>query len=195
MTLENPAFANGKRVTIKGLVRQLLKERIDAVRTDPSLKITDRWTLSTVFYRVRPRILQNGLSMSDTIRGTIEYEYINDICTEELGVRRRDLGIFAAVRAQLYFRGKVFNVILEEVDALAGKGTDIIIIEKEAIAEILSSFAAKHGIAILNPRGFLTENAEELHIFQKNLVEILPYSRISTLLGLLSSIKSRKHSG
>lgn len=99
MTLENPAFANGKRVTIKGLVRQLLKERIDAVRTDPSLKITDRWTLSTVFYRVRPRILQNGLSMSDTIRGTIEYEYINDICTEELGVRRRDLGIFAAVRA------------------------------------------------------------------------------------------------
>jgi hypothetical protein len=38
-------------------------------------------------------------------------------------------------------------------------GTDLLIIEKEGVAEVLGPFADKKGIALLNTRGFLTEYA------------------------------------
>jgi hypothetical protein len=42
------------------------------------------------------------------------------------------------------------------------KGTDLLVIEKEGIADVLAPFADIVGIAILNSRGFLTEYATEL---------------------------------
>ena len=45
---------------------------------------------------------------------------------------------------------------------MAKKGTDLLIIEKEGVADVLAPFADEKGIAILNTRGFLTEYAEEL---------------------------------
>ena len=41
-------------------------------------------------------------------------------------------------------------------------GTDLIIIEKEGVAEVLAPFADRKGIALLNTRGFLTEYATML---------------------------------
>ena len=45
---------------------------------------------------------------------------------------------------------------------LMEKGTDLLVIEKEGIADVLMEFANNRGIAILNSRGFLTEYASEL---------------------------------
>jgi hypothetical protein len=159
MTLE---VAQIKPPKMKDLVRGVLRDRLQAVRDDPSLKVTDRWTLSTVFYTVRPIALSRGIKLKPSSRKTIQNQYVKDICGGELGVRRDELGIVAAVRAQLYFRGKIYDFSLENVRELAGRGTDLLVIEKEGIAEILAPFAAEVGIAILNSRGFLTENAEDL---------------------------------
>jgi hypothetical protein len=46
-------------------------------------------------------------------------------------------------------------------------GTDLLVIEKEGVAEVLSPFAEKMGIALLNTRGFLTEYAAMLSSLSK----------------------------
>ena len=151
---------------MKRLTLELLLERQRRVRADPSVKVSDRWTLSTVFYLVRKELLTRGVfSGEDRIpkstRKTIQQDYIKEICEKRLGVKRAELGIYAAVRAQLYWNGEPHNLTLETIHALAKHGTDVIIIEKEGVADILAPFAAKVGVAILNPRGFFTENADD----------------------------------
>jgi hypothetical protein len=54
------------------------------------------------------------------------------------------------------------DVGLKEIEELSLYGVDMLIIEKEGIAEQLGIFADQKGIAILNTRGFLTEYAEIL---------------------------------
>ena len=54
------------------------------------------------------------------------------------------------------------DVGLKEIDELSLYGVDMLIIEKEGIAEQLSLFADQKGIALLNTRGFLTDYAEVL---------------------------------
>ena len=78
------------------------------------------------------------------------------------GFKRHELGINAAERAQLYSDNQVFGVTFGELEELMKKGTDLLIIEKESIANALMDYANKMGVAILNTRGFLTEYAEEL---------------------------------
>jgi hypothetical protein len=83
-------------------------------------------------------------------------------CEEDLGVKRDDIGILAADRAQLYFKGKWMDVGLKEIEQLSMYGIALLIIEKEGVAEQLSVFADEKRIALLNTRGFLTEYAEIL---------------------------------
>ena len=73
-----------------------------------------------------------------------------------------NLGINAAERAQLYSDNQVFGVTFAQLEELMEKGTDLLIIEKESIANALMDYANKMGVSILNTRGFLTEYAEEL---------------------------------
>jgi hypothetical protein len=88
-------------------------------------------------------------------------EYIEQIC-EEMGITREDCGIYAADRAQLYLKGIEYDIGFDELEDLAEKGTDILIIEKEGGAEQLAPFAAKMGIALINARGFLVKYAIKL---------------------------------
>jgi 5S rRNA maturation endonuclease (ribonuclease M5) len=92
---------------------------------------------------------------------------IRNVCEKTLGKTRAKLGIVAADRAQLYFRGQWYDIGLDELDQLMHLGTDMLIIEKERVAEVLSTFADKMGIAVLNTRGFLTEYASMLSNLSK----------------------------
>jgi len=77
-------------------------------------------------------------------------------------ITREDCGKYAADRAQLYFRGKTYDIGFDDLEELAQKGVDMLIIEKEGGAEQLAPLAAKKGIALLNARGFLVKYAIRL---------------------------------
>jgi hypothetical protein len=97
----------------------LLVERLRQVEQDPSLKQKDRWTQSTVFYRLRPIMIKNHITVT---RRHITSR-IKNICEEKLGKKREELGIIAADRAQLFFRGRWHDVGLDELPSLVKMGT------------------------------------------------------------------------
>jgi hypothetical protein len=88
-----------------------LKKRHIQVLNNPELKNTDRWSTSTPVYRIRPLLEKNGL-------GHLSRKYlqglVRTICNR-LGVKREDLGIYEATRAQLYFKGGIYDVSLEQL--------------------------------------------------------------------------------
>jgi hypothetical protein len=138
---------------IIGFLRQLLKERYEAILKVPTLKEKQVWTQSTVFYHLRPILLNSGYSNEEINREYITGQ-IKPACEEYLGVKRKDL--------QLYFKGEWHDVGLNDISGLAQYGTDMLIVEKEGVVEQLAPYADINGIALLNTRGFLTEYASIL---------------------------------
>jgi 5S rRNA maturation endonuclease (ribonuclease M5) len=139
-------------------LKYLLEQREYDIQRNSDLKKIDRWTQSTVFYRLRPLLIDSGYSDIDRKYIT---RIIKEVC-EDLGYKRHELGIIAAERAQLYSDWQVFGIGFDRLKDLMEKGTDLLVIEKEGIADVLMEFANSRGIAILNSRGFLTEYATEL---------------------------------
>ncbi|HEX5977121.1 MAG TPA: hypothetical protein VFY68_07575 [Nitrososphaeraceae archaeon] len=175
------------KLSIIDLERKLLYGRYQQIKIDPGKKDTDRWTQSTVFYYLRPILNILG----STTRKTIQGHYIKAIC-KELGITRAELGIVAADRAQIYFRGRWEDVGIDELDTLMHYGVDVLIIEKEGVAQALSHYADEYGIALINTRGFLTENVSILSNLAKKTdgnVAILTDYDIS---GMLIAIKAPK---
>jgi hypothetical protein len=139
---------------------EVIKARYAAVQADKTLKDTQRWTRSTAFYTCR-KILKNiGYADEELNRENIT-ECIEQVC-DEMKITREDCGIYAADRAQLYFRGRTYDIGFDDLEGLAHKGVDMLIIEKEGGAEQLAPLAAKKGIALLNARGFLVNYAIRL---------------------------------
>ena len=120
------------------------------------------WTQSDVFYATRKLLIETYHYSNEEIDRDYITGLIKEVCEDDLGVKREDIGILAADRAQLYFKGKWMDVGLEEIAQLSLYGIALIIIEKEGVPEQLKIFADQYGIALLNTRGFLTEYAEIL---------------------------------
>ena len=93
-------------------------------------------------------------------RGHIK-RLVKQFC-DAAGVTRESIGIFAGVRAELYFNGNWVSVSFDSVSRLAEKGTDIVFVKKEGIPEVLTDFADRYGIAMVNTRGHLTEYGKDL---------------------------------
>lgn len=184
-------LGKSNKLSIIDLERNLLNERYQQIKLNPEKKNTDRWTQSTVFYYLRPILEKAGIKLGTTTRKTIQDQYIKAVC-KELGITRADLGIVAADRAQIYFRGKWEDVGIDELDTLMHYGVDVLIIEKEGVAQALSHYADQYGIALINTRGFLTENVSVLSNLAKKTdgnVAILTDYDIS---GMLIAIKAPK---
>jgi hypothetical protein len=141
-------------------MRHIIKPRYASVVADKTLKDKQRWTRSTAFYTCRKLLKSVGYADEEINRENVT-EYIEHVC-DEMGITREDCGIYAADRAQLYFRGKTYDIGFDDLEELAQKGVDILIIEKEGGAEQLAPLAAKKGIALLNARGFLVNYAVKL---------------------------------
>jgi hypothetical protein len=136
------------------------KHKWDSLNNAERLK--HQWTQSDVFYATRKRMIETYHYSNEEIDRNYITGLIKEVCEDDLGLKREDIGILAADRAQLYFKGKWMDVGLKELDELSMYGIALLIIEKEGVAEQLSIFADQKGIAILNTRGFLTEYAEIL---------------------------------
>ena len=115
-----------------------------------------------MFYATRKLLIETYHYTDEEIDRDYITGLIKQVCEEDLGVKRENIGILAADRAQLYFKGKWMDVGLKEIEQLSMYGIALLIIEKEGVAEQLSVFADEKGIALLNTRGFLTEYAEIL---------------------------------
>lgn len=116
-----------------------------------------KWTLNTVWYLFLPVMEKYGIKVT---RGYVK-KLVKELC-ESYGVTRESIGIFAGVRAELYFNGSWTSVSFDSVKRLAEKGTDIVFVEKEGIPDVLASWADKYGVAMVNTRGHLTEYGKDL---------------------------------
>jgi hypothetical protein len=160
-------------------LQDILSDRLRKVEKDPDLKRSDRWTQSTVFYRLRKKLMDIG-----TISVTRKYitSEIKKVCLQKFRKTREEFGIFAADRAQMYFKGHSYDVGIDDLTLLMKKGTDLLVIEKEGVAEVLAPFAEAYGIALLNTRGFLTDYAKRLsELTESNiamLTDLLDYNII-----------------
>jgi hypothetical protein len=154
---------------IKGFVYDYIMKRVDTSPEELEWILTsDVWYDLAKDQRVEDCYkATHGFSMKSPeaakqrIRETIQVKYIKDIC-DALGIRRADIKILAGDVGYLYFRGERYAISLDELDSLKLIGTDVLIIEKQGIAESLKDLAAPYGIALLSTRGFLTENAIDL---------------------------------
>jgi hypothetical protein len=153
---------------MKYYVGEYIHQRLQKILGDPSLLGPKRILTSDVFYDLRSTLEANSIDVTSTDaiikkkrRVKIQNEYILEVC-RDLGIKRRHAGIITGDAGYLYFRGQRYAVSLDEMDTLKHKGTDIIIIEKQGIAEKLRYKSDSYGIALLSTRGFLTENALDL---------------------------------
>jgi hypothetical protein len=159
---------------IRYLVDFLLNRKKD-VDKDPSLKIRDRLTQSSVWYRIRPIMIDAGFEPKKSWTQTRRYltSIIDDLCKgtlsykgEEIfpggGITREDLGIVAAAKGVMFYQGNTYPVSIDNIKELAGKGIGICVVEKEGIPLLLAPHAAKYGIALVTTGGRLTEYVKDL---------------------------------
>jgi hypothetical protein len=153
---------DGKVDQIVGLRKILEKRKAEYLAIQDSIeRKKQEWTQSDVFYNTRKLLIDEyGYTDKQINRDYITRE-IRDECAK-LGVTREQIGIIAADRAQLYFKGKWSNVGLDEIETQVDYGTDMVIIEKEGVIVQISLFSNKKRIALLNTRGFLVEYASRL---------------------------------
>ena len=147
---------------------ELLQRRWDDVRRNS--RILDRfnpdydpWTQSTVWYHLReeyplPIERDHGVVMiKDNTRSDVT-AMINERCEKLEGLPTREqLGIFASPRATMYVNGGWFRVDIDDIPELAGKGTDIVFIEKQGVVEIIKDLADIYGIAFVNTQGHFAD--------------------------------------
>jgi hypothetical protein len=165
---------------MKGFVYDYITSRLDRLKDGEHLEpiltsdvwydLTDenrnsRWSgvLAKFFKQKYGFSIKSQKAAKRRTRETI-ISYIKDVC-DELKIRRFDVNIYAGDIGYLYFRGARHAISLDELGNLRHFGTDILIIEKEGIAKVLSPLAADSGITLLSTRGFLTENALDLSVF------------------------------
>ncbi len=156
------SIADGRPTKRDVLLEVLENRKYKWNSMDEVQKLKNWWTQSDVFYATRKLLIETYRYPNEEVNRDYITGLIKQVCEHDLGVKREDIGILAADRAQLYFRGKWMDVGLKEIEQLSMFGIALLIIEKEGVAEQLSVFADDKGIALLNTRGFLTEYAEIL---------------------------------
>lgn len=153
----------------------------DKEKGDLSLIYRDPLTQSSVWYRLRPAMIdgqyQPKKNWGDTrefVTGEIDktckdlrfdekYGYgLNFTIGEHLGIEREDLGIYAKAKGMMLYDGHVYPVNFETFEALGAKGVFILVIEKENIADVIKDEAHGSGIALVHTGGRFTKDVKKL---------------------------------
>ena len=130
--------------------------------------IVSRPTLIAKGFKPRNKVIDSkGREIHDwnTVRTGLTGS-INEVIKElwpDGSVTREFLGIVAKARAMLYFNGQVWPVSFDSKDELARiKVTDMIIVEKEGITDVLLDAAQKYRIALVATAGHFVEYVTDL---------------------------------
>jgi hypothetical protein len=119
---------------------------------------SERRTQSTVWYLALPIFEKYNVKLPQRESFT---QKIDKVC-RRLGFTREQLGIVAKARATMYYNGNWYPVSYEAVNRLAENGTDIIFIEKINIVNVLTDYADKYGIALVDTQGAFTDYGKDL---------------------------------
>jgi 5S rRNA maturation endonuclease (ribonuclease M5) len=155
-------------------LRQFLEKRWEDVRRnpgilDPNSEDYDAMTQSTVWYNLRKQYLlpieeKYGVTIiKENTREDVTAK-ISSICENDLEghPKREQLGIFASPRATMYVDGSWHDVDINEIPALAKKGTDVVFIEKRGVVEIVKYIGDIYGFAFVNTQGHFAEYPKDL---------------------------------
>jgi len=125
----------------------------------------EQTTQNSFYYYLRTIFLKNGINPAyegPNFRKSVTNQ-IDDIC-RGWGTTREDLLIIADARATLYYNNQRYHVSLKNIEEnqLYLRGTDVIIIEKAALCNLLAPLATKAGIALIDTKGYVVEYAKKL---------------------------------
>lgn len=135
-----------------------LKEGRRQIETVPSLRETDRLTQRGAWYRVRPRMVEDGFIPRKNwgTTGKSFADGIRDACKElwpDENITREYLGIYAKARGMFYFKGHKYPIEYESIDDLASKAPVCSVIEKDGVPSVLEPYADKYGVALVSTQG------------------------------------------
>jgi DNA topoisomerase VI subunit B len=153
-------LSKGKTSKARTLLLEELCRRQNLLEKFGQMPPTERITQQGIYYKVRSQMGGEIDIKRDSFTPALR-EACKEMGGGDLSFREK-LGITAAERAQLYFRGQVSPISWDRIEDLATKGSDVVLIEKEGVCEVLEPYAARRGIALLNSRGFATDYAKQL---------------------------------
>ena len=172
----------GKKSVARNLLIQELIRRKNIFIESGSIPEDERTTQQGLYYKIRKKMRGE----TDIERQSL-ISAIKDEC-DSLRIKREELGIFAAVRAEMHFRGKVYPVSWANISELAKKGSDIILIEKEGISLALAPYASRKGVALINSRGFIVDYAKDLLALSKehnaNIFQLTDYDASGLVISM-----------
>lgn len=163
----------------KPFLENFLRNRYEQIKKDPSVVVKDRLTQSGVWYRIKPILLAAGFkprNYTTDSKGREIYDWatarkgltnsIRDVIKElwpDGSVTRESLGIIAKARAMLYINNQVYPVTFDSKEELARiKVTDMIIVEKEGITDVLLDAAQNYRIALVATAGHFVDYVTDL---------------------------------
>jgi hypothetical protein len=152
-------------------LKNFLITRGQNIEADASLRTRDRLTQSGVWYRIRPLLIRDGFipkngeggwgAARKGLTGAIS-KTITELWPGK-NMTREHLGIIAKARAVLYYNGQEYPVTFDSISELASLGTtDMIVIEKEGITDVLLEYARRYSIALVASGGMLVDYAKDL---------------------------------
>ncbi|MFX0210039.1 MAG: ATP-binding protein, partial [Candidatus Hodarchaeota archaeon] len=172
----------GKKSNARQLLIKELKRRDKLLKEIGSIPNNERVTQQGLFYIIRKQMKGNPDILRDSFISSI-----NDECSS-LGRTREELGIYAAVRAEMYFRGEVYPINYSNIEELAQNGSDILLIEKEGIALAVEPYAHRKGVALINSRGFIVEYAEKLinlsELYDANVFQLTDFDASGLVISM-----------
>jgi len=171
--LQNRVKPSKEYKSVTAYLDELLQKRWDTVRRNPSILNRysgdyDPWTQSTVWYHLREEYLlpiekRYGVVLIKANTRKDVTAMITERCEKlEGSPKREELGIFASPRATMYVNRQWHRVDVDDIPELAGKGTDVIFIEKQGIVEIIKHLADIYGHAFVNTQGHFADYPREL---------------------------------
>ena len=171
--LQNRVKPSKEHKGVTACLDELLQKRWDDVRHNQTIlnrysTAYDPWTQSTVWYHLREEYLlplekRYGMVLIKSNTRKDVTAMINERCEKlEGSPRREELGIFASPRATMYVDGQWHRVDVDDIPELAGKGTDVIFIEKQGVVEIIKHLADIYGIAFVNTQGHFADYPRDL---------------------------------
>ena len=94
----------------------------------------DEWTQDSVWYAVEDDLRKGGIIIGKRTRNWVK-RLIRILCADA-GVTRESLGIIATPKMHDVFNNNWESVSFDKIEELAGRGTDIVFIEKLDIVKV-----------------------------------------------------------